>query len=337
MKWVKRIVIAVGLLAVMAALAGVLIYHFGVRGVPAWYQQHKIDPETLAAAARRATNKVAATINWASESQAYQDGQRSTGATQPDGAAATVNQPPKPFKLTFTEEELNAFLADWTQDLQQKYSDVLKDPVVALHDGRLILAAQMQDAGTVMSVHFKPVVDVEKSELWLTVDRVLAGNLPLPESLFDKYRARLSKKLQKALPNMQAQARFHPDGTANADAVQAGLSKLLLHMLNREAASPMLFLPVPGKGSVPVKLTAAMVANKSLDLMIELPSTEEREALLKSIRTPYRPASAESSGESGGEASVPTKTTTSMREPAEPEPIARNLHPAPAKSARTSG
>lgn len=289
MKWAKRILISAVLLVFLAGVAGALLYHFGVRGVPAWYERHKLDPQALAAAGRRATDKVAQTINWASESQAYRDGQRAATGPRTADAGPAITQPPKPLEVAFTEEELNAFLADWTADLQDKYSNVVKDPIIVLHDGRLILAAQLQDRGTVLSVHFKPTVDVEKSELWLTVDRVLAGNLPLPESMFDGYRAKVAKKLQAALPAMQGNARFHADGTANPDAVQAALSLLLLHMLNREAAAPMLFLPVPGKGSVPVKLTAAAVDKKSLALTIELPTPEERQTILKDLRAPYRP------------------------------------------------
>lgn len=289
MKWLKRIAVVLGVGLVLAVGLGAGAYFIYFRGTPDWYMRHKLDPAALAAAAQRATNKMAATIDWASGSQASQDRQLyaetgDSGAAQP---ATTPAEASKAVAVTFTEEELNGFLTQWTGDLQEKYKGVVSDPAIILHKGRLILAAQSTDWGTVLSVHFKPKLDATTHEFELSLDRVLAGNLSLPQGLFDTYRDKLTRRVISALPAMQRKAALRGDGTANTDAMQAAMAKLLLSMLDGSAASPVLFLPTPGKGGVPVELTAVAIQDKSITLGIRLLDTAERKAALVDIRKPY--------------------------------------------------
>lgn len=285
MKWLKRVAVVLGVGLILAVGLGAGAYFIYFRGTPDWYLRHKLDPAALAAAAQRATNKMAATIDWASGSQASQDRQRYAGTSA--SAATAPAEASRAVAITFTEEELNGFLTQWTGDLQEKYKGVVSDPAIILHKGRLILAAQSPDWGTVLSVHFKPKLDATTHEFELSLDRVLAGNLSLPQGLFDTYRDKLTRRVLSALPALQRKAALRGDGTANTDAMQAAMAKLLLSMLDGSAASPVLFLPAPGKGGVPVELTAVAIQDKSITLGIRLLDAEERRAALVDIRKPY--------------------------------------------------
>jgi hypothetical protein len=225
----------------------------------------------------------------------------------------------EPLQLSFTEEELNAFFAKWEKlyDWDKKYSQYITDPAIILHDGRIILAGRSKDLGTVLSAHFDPQLtaaagdanekaaevpaaapssaagtsspaDEPGRKLYLKLDRLLAGNLPLPQSFFDKYRTTLGGKLKASLPGYQREATLFKDGTANTAAVVATMGKLFLHALDREPGAPILFLPVPGKeGSMPVQLTDVQVRDKALSMTIKLLDRAERQALLSDIRRPY--------------------------------------------------
>jgi hypothetical protein len=226
----------------------------------------------------------------------------------------------EPLHLSFTEEELNAFFAKWEKlyDWDRKYSQYISDPAIILHDGRIILAGRSKDLGTVLSAHFDPqltaaagdgaeratdppraaqasagasstaAADEPGRKLYLKLDRLLAGNLPLPQSFFDKYRAALGGRLKASLPGYQREATLFRDGTANTAAVVATMGKLFLHALDREPGAPILFLPVPGKeGSMPVQLTDVRVQDRTLSLTIKLLDRSERQALLSEIRRPY--------------------------------------------------
>jgi hypothetical protein len=249
-------------------------------------------------------------------------------ATQPAGTSPRqgLTASADPLTLSFTEEELNAFFAKWEKlyDWDKKYSAYVSDPAIILHDGRIILAGRSKDLGTVLSAHFDPELtgnttegkavsapagsaaaaepsaasngsssspqpgDEPARKLYLKLDRLLAGNLPLPQSFFDKYRATLGDRLKVSLPTYQRDAALFKDGTANSAAVVATMGKLFLHVLDREPGAPILFLPVPGKeGSMPVQLTDVRVHDKTLSLTIKLLDRAERQSLLTEIRRPY--------------------------------------------------
>lgn len=268
--------------------------------------------------ARHAANEPTAKVN-APQSPATQP----VAAPPRQGLTAgdTAQAPAEPLTLSFTEEELNAFFAKWEKlyDWDKKYSAYVSDPAIILHDGRIILAGRSKDLGTVLSAHFDPQLtasgadakgagapaaqqssasldgasppasgDEPARKLYLKLDRLLAGNLPLPQSFFDKYRATLGDRLKASLPGYQRDATLFKDGTANTAAVVATMGKLFLHVLDREPGAPILFLPVPGKeGSMPVQLTEVRVHDKTLSLTIKLLDRAERQSLLTEIRRPY--------------------------------------------------
>src|SRR5205814_2471091 len=203
--------------------------------------------------------------------------------------------------VTCTEQELNAAFEKWetAYDWRDASGAYISDPRIVLHEGRLIVAGDVKDMGTLISLHFHPRVD-DKGRLRFELERILGGRLPLPESAFDGYRDKLEQKVLASLPGLQRGAQFKPDGSANEKAVAACFAELLLHVLEREPAEPVLFLPANQGACVPVKLTDVAIDGKSIALTVQLMSAQERKALLGEIRMPYRGAAARGTSPAAG-------------------------------------
>jgi hypothetical protein len=93
------------------------------------------------------------------------------------------------------------------------------------------------------------------------------------------------------LPGYRKDAEIGPRGWANTPAVEATMSELLLNILHDRPAEPVLMLRGPTEHgsdarSLPVKITAIDVADKTLRVTFRLLTTDEREALLQHIREP---------------------------------------------------
>src|SRR4051812_49696380 len=88
----------------------------------------------------------------------------------------------------------------------------------------------VKDLGAILSVHFKPSLDAD-GRLRLQLERVLAGRLPLPASMWNKYSASLERTILRNLSRFQRQAKLDASGAANSPAVSAAMSKLLLAVL----------------------------------------------------------------------------------------------------------
>jgi hypothetical protein len=284
MTWKKRLSFAAVCLLLVLGIGAVWAYR-AVHRRPAWYPQANVDPVAREAAARRAENEVAQTIDWAAARQAEE-------RSRLGGGAAAAADPGRARTITFTEDELNAFFAKWSDGFgwQEKYGSQLSDPVIALHGGRVILAGNVKQFDAVVSLHFEPHVDPPDG-LRLDLKRVLAGNFPMPEALFGSYRVRLENKLKAALPPLQQAARIRPDGTSNKSAIDAAMAKLFLQVLRREPAEPVLFIQANG-GSVPVKVTDVKTLDHAVSVTVELMDAAEREAFLRRIREPQGTATA---------------------------------------------
>jgi hypothetical protein len=204
-------------------------------------------------------------------------GDRRPAATQPIGK----------LKVSFTEDELNASFQKWDKvyGWSERYRDHVQDPSIVLHDGRIIIAGQSQELDTVISLHFEPKL-TPRGQLDLRLSRVLAGRMPLPQSFFDKSRDAMRTSLTDALPDLQREAEFTPDGSANTEASSAAMATLFLHVLANEPAEAVLFLPVGQKRSVPVRLTDVKIEEKTLSLTVKPLNANERVALLERIREP---------------------------------------------------
>jgi hypothetical protein len=280
MKWLKRLILLVVFVGVFAGvLAGA--FWWMSRRAPSWYVFRHKSPQETAAAAARAEREVQRTLGWAQDQQAYAD------STRHGGPPST--RPAKALRIALSEDELNGFFQKWDREFHwsQQFKQSLSDPQIVLHNGHLILAADAKQMGTVVSIVFAP--RLEDGKLVMPVEQVLAGRLPLPHGLWDRYREPLEQRIGEALPGWQEGAEIRPNGTANTDAVSAAMGELLMDVLNGQPAPPVLFLPYDMSNehrSLPVKLTGVQVANKTLTLTVEPMTADERQALLTTIRAP---------------------------------------------------
>jgi uncharacterized protein YpmS len=279
MKWLRRLLLLLLFVSIFVGTAGIAAWRLS-RRPPQWYTRRHVKPEEAAAAAQRAQRQVLRTLSWAQDQQAYVASSRvGPPSTQPD----------KSLQISFTEDELNGFFQDWDATFRwtDRYRDYMSDPQIVLEEGRLILAADVKQMGTVLSVEFDP--RLEDGKLHMPVERVLAGRLPLPQSFWSGYRVGLESAMKKSLPAWQHGAEIRPDGTANPDAVKAAMTELLMDVLNQRLGRAVLFLPYDvsnGRRSLPVKLTGMEIAGKALVLTLQPLSAEERRVLLISIQTP---------------------------------------------------
>lgn len=295
-KWIRRISLGVALLLVIVLGASLWSFYM-LRGTPDWYQPPTLSAEEREAAANRVDQRLLDTVSWASEMQARQTRQRaeSTAAAETANANSTNGLPasrpatePSNLKtISFSEAELNAFFQKWSQ--ANKWDSILNnymtDPVLVIHEGRIIIAGKLKEIDAVASMHFEPSIDAN-GKFHLKMARMLGGRLPLPTSLFGKYRDRITAGLQRRLPLWQQQANIDASG-ANSQAVYAGMSKLLIDALNDRPAEPTIFLKTTGSANLPVRLHEVSVQDKTLTLSVEPLTSAERADLLDRIREPF--------------------------------------------------
>ena len=284
-KWIKRLTLfVVGLAVVLGITAGWAYWR--VRGTPDWLRRPIASAEERAAAANRMDQKIlealSVTREWG-EPEATQPTTSTAGDKRP-AASQRFTQ----LKVSFTEDELNASFQKWDQlyHWTDRYKKYVQDPSIVLHEGKIIVAGNSEEVGTVVSLHFDPKLN-EKGQLDLRLSSVLAGRFSLPQFAFEKYRTSARTKLKSVLPELQRKAKFEPDGSANSDAMAAAMGKLFLRVLDNQPGEPVLFLPVKNKRSVPVKLTNVTIENKELTLTVKPLNAKERLAVLEEIRERY--------------------------------------------------
>jgi hypothetical protein len=281
-KLIKRTLLAVAVVLTVAAGLG----YWAFKGTPDFYQRPTMTAQERADAADRAVNKFIRTREWAND--VWVNEQRALlagkgGATNP----AATNPAGHAYTVSFTESELNAFFENWskTQGWDAKYAKYIRDPEVVLRAERLIIVGTVADVGAVASFHFFPTID-DQGKFRLTLERVLAGRLPMPDMVWSAQREKLVNALQRRLPEWQSKAQIAPNGVANEDAIAADTSKLLFDVLNRRPREPVLFLPFKEHAAVPVRLTAVHVTDGELSLTVEPMTATERATLLDRIRQP---------------------------------------------------
>jgi len=284
-KWIKRIVIAVVLLVLLAA-GSVLTLLYLKNRKPDWYPRSLPDAAAIEAAAHSMENKFADLHNWAVENPARE---RAKLSGRDPVATDSIDPPEKAKVISLSEAELNAFFSKWDKDKDwsDKYEQYLSDPVLVLQDGRIILAANVREVNTLVSVHFDPKLD-ETGKLRLEIAQIMGGSLPLPRAFWTAYRDKFDRMLEGKIDQDRKRAKISPDGTANDYAVGAAMNRLLLHSLNGEPSEPVLFLPQQAnwKAALPVRLTDVKIKDKTITLSVESLTADERQGLLERIREP---------------------------------------------------
>jgi uncharacterized protein YpmS len=287
MKWIKRFFVFL-IVLVIGASAFVATTWWLARRKPTWYKPLAMDSREMRAAANRAINKVIALHNMADEAAANE----SSRQWRQDHGAAT-KPALKPLTVSFTQEELTAFVVQWSTlhaDQSDKIERYVNGPQFVLADGQIKFACHITELDQIGVLKVEPSID-DKGRLDLDIVSISAGSLPVPEVFIQKHLIKAQQAVLHWLPSWQQGARLGPEG-ANTDAVKAAMAKLLLNTLNHQPASPVLFMPIDQHKTVPVKLTDVSVGKGTISLTVEPLSAAERETALNGIRAPYDTATA---------------------------------------------
>ncbi len=267
----------------VAALVGVGVLSAEwllVRRTPAWYAHDARTPAQKAVAVHAVEDTLARLLNWSIE----------RGATTP--GTATAPSPVCP--LSFTDAQLDAFYDKWV-DFQDRRSTIEKyvhDPRLVVQDGHLIIVGEIKETGLVVSLFVQPAV-ASDGRLRLTLDRVVAGVVPVPDAFFASQRQSLIRTLAADLPAAQQAAQLDAKGLANGPAATAAMNEMLLAMLRGQPAEPVVFVPVSASGSsplLPVRISAVTAADHTLTMTAQAMTLDERRELLDLIREPDAPA-----------------------------------------------
>jgi uncharacterized protein YpmS len=277
-KWKKRLLaVFSGLLVAIVVGAGVL-YWMSQR-LPTWYKPIATDSAEMEAAAQRAFDKVVAIHNMADQAAA-QDNATEHGT-------ATTHPAIQPITVTFTQEELTAFVVHWSNLHGEKIDRYITGPQFFLNDGLISFGGQLPEANNQFgSLSVEPSID-EKGMLHLDVQSMNVGTLPAPRSLVQGRLSKVETMLTSWLPAWQQQAKIEPGG-ANTDAVKAAMTELLLNTLHDKPSQSVFFMPIGDRKTVPVKLSDIKVTDGSITLTVRPLVSKERKAALETLRAPLQ-------------------------------------------------
>lgn len=262
--------------------AGVM-YYMATRQPEGYTPDYLTDAQIAEAARIVDTQKFPTLLNLASDAHNSASQAARHGTTQ-----AVI----PPVTVTFTQDELNASLRKWAAPYRSSYEPYVKQPLIRLEEGRIVLMGTVPEYHKVLSVHLVPTID--EQGLHCELDSVRIGALPLPQGLFDNQRARVEHALKVRIPAWQATAKMDETGLANTDARAAALGKLVLAILNHEPSPPVLFLPkIDQKNKlVVVRISGIEVVQGALAIRVQGLTSEERVALLEKIKQTKNSASA---------------------------------------------
>jgi uncharacterized protein YpmS len=284
MKWFRRcifVVVVLGFAVILLVGGGYLL----MRGEPDYYTGQTLSPQDAALAAGSAEDKFRQILNRAD--LAHRDAALAhqvtrAGTTQPATAPDAIN-------VTFTDDELNSVFRKWSElnNWKASYQKYFNDPMVIFQRDRIILAGRVQnsDLNSVVSLHLQPQV-LPDGSVELKLVRALAGRLPVPMALFQKYLDKAVGALEHRLPRWQERADIEPDGEANSEAIAAQLSKLAIAALHQQAGDGVVFLPTAGRANVPVKVVGVELKDHTIQLSLQPLDAQDRDALLKRIKSP---------------------------------------------------
>ena len=282
MKWIKRLFVLVLVLALGGATFLGTSYYLSKRK-PSWYKPVAMNSREMQEAANRAVNKGIVIHNMADEAASRETAAeyaRVHGSTLPASKPAV-----DPITVSFTQEELTAFIIRWSTLHSEKVEKYVTDPQFVMQDGQIVFGANITELGQFGSLHLDPSID-EKGMLHLELVSIHAGSLPVPEAMVQKHLAKVQAMLREWLPAWQQSATLSASG-ANNDAVKAAMTELLLNTLRHEPSPALLFMPIDQHNTVPVKLTRVTVGAGTLTLTVEPLTARDRQNALQTIREPY--------------------------------------------------
>jgi uncharacterized protein YpmS len=271
-KWTRRLSISgitlPGIAIVLAFTALKLM-----RGTPDWYQPLAASPQQREAAAQRATDKLVLIQNQAARARAD------------ERAPAPATRAADAIEISLADDELNALVEKWSvwQNVKTSYERFISEPRIVIQDGRIILAGQFKELDTVASLHFEPRIDPD-GRVRLRLVRILAGKLPVPQSLVSKYQQRAVDGLTARLPAWRKNAAIDASGIANSSAISAVLGELLINLLQQRPAEPVLFVRLFQGGTMPVRVSDVKIVDHHVNLIVHPMTRAERDALLEKTR-----------------------------------------------------
>ena len=271
MKLMKRLLLVLAVLLIGAVIAASAGYYM-LKRRPSFYHSYKWSGEERSVVNQRAVDKLTQTRNLAAEAAAQERQAAVKGTTRPSQSA--------PMTVTFSEEELNAFLLHNFKDRLDEYVD---DAGIFLREGIIILAGQIKGSGYVVSFHFEPKID-ESGKLHLRLVGSYGGALPVPQSMVNSQFDRVRSALRARIPGWQESAALDARG-ANTSAVAASMGKLILNALDERPADAVLFMPDDSGKALPLRLVEIRVG-KELMLTVQPLNAEQRAQLIRSIRSP---------------------------------------------------
>ena len=259
MKWIRRLILCVVLAVVLLLIAGGVGFRM-LHGRPDWYMQETVDPAVREQLAKGVEDKLTNVSNWS----------QSAWLARQHPATA---QPPAPLEISLSDAEINAFLSKWDQlsSVNAQFAGVLSDPQVSFNNGQVILAAMVDQMQTIVSVHLTPRID-DKGLIHADVEKVLGGQLPLPQTFWSGFANKLAARIAAQIPSSQQKAKLYSDGSANDQMAGAVLAKMLVKFLHGEPADPVVFLKFPARNefrNLPVKITSVKIADKTLTMTFE--------------------------------------------------------------------
>src|SRR5947209_10289108 len=217
MKWIKRLFI---FLLVLVIGVGVTlgVSYWMIRRVPNWYKPVAMDSAEMEAAANRADKKVVAIHNMADQAAA-QDSAREHGT-----AKGTTKPAVDPITVTFTQEELTAFIVRWSSLHSDTVNRYVTGPQFILRDGLITFGGQLSEFQQFGSLSVEPSID-DKGQLRLDISSINVGTLPAPRSLVQGKLGKVESMLRGWLPAWQDKAKIESGG-AKTEAVKAAMTEL---------------------------------------------------------------------------------------------------------------
>lgn len=261
----------VGLATFLGAILGLgLVLLLMVRAKPAYYRPVAFDPARIESGAKKVEDKLIELRNVAAEAR----------LADPSGA-------PQRLVVSFSEEELNAFILKWTElnALRGQYEKHVRDPAVAFEPGRVILAARAVQLPVESVVSLHATARLDAGGLRLAIDDVRAGRLGLPGRLWADAITRVQSSIDDQLPGWRAKAKVDPrTGVANESAVKACYGQLLKRALAGEAVEPVIVIPVNTGSGVPVRLLELKIDDRQVTLTFVPLRPNEAEAFGRRVR-----------------------------------------------------